>query len=215
MGNYPAYIGLCKEADSRLVGAYLNAKEVMVKFPEGTQFIFGKIEEKDGVRNDFLPIYAIRKDFYNLSNKFISTTEPSNDQWNMPTLNFTFNQAGAKKWGDMTYRNVGKTIAICINDRVHIAPKVMQKIDGGIGRITNLGTIGACSTMAAMLTAEDLLLPTKVTHIKTELLVSKPPSTPSPYWKLLLIFIATFALSFSLAYFIFKPNKPVSAKPRT
>src|SRR5581483_6919756 len=54
----------------------------------------------------------------------------------------SMNPSGAKTWARMTEKNVGKPIAIVLDDIVYSAPNVIQKIEGGNSRITMGGGSG-------------------------------------------------------------------------
>ncbi len=55
---------------------------------------------------------------------------------NEVTVRMEMNTAGARKWAKMTERNIGRPIAIVLDDIVYTAPNVIQKIEGGSSRIT-------------------------------------------------------------------------------
>ncbi|MDF1550876.1 MAG: hypothetical protein P1P88_23840 [Bacteroidales bacterium] len=49
-----------------------------------------------------------------------------------------FNLDGAKKWADFTKQNIGKSIAIIIDDQVYAIPLINGEIKQGIAWITGL-----------------------------------------------------------------------------
>src|SRR6185437_2200984 len=51
-------------------------------------------------------------------------------------VEMTMNKQGTKAWADMTTKNVGKPIAIVLDDIVYSAPNVEEPITGGQSRIT-------------------------------------------------------------------------------
>lgn len=58
------------------------------------------------------------------------------DQYNSPQVEFRFNPEGAKKFGDLTGKNVHKKMAIVLDRVVQSAPVINEKIGGGRGQIT-------------------------------------------------------------------------------
>ncbi|MBF0106283.1 MAG: protein translocase subunit SecD [Deltaproteobacteria bacterium] len=54
---------------------------------------------------------------------------------NMPYVSMSFNKAGAKKFGDLTSANVGKYLAIVLDDVVNSAPVIKSAITGGQAQI--------------------------------------------------------------------------------
>jgi preprotein translocase subunit SecD len=57
---------------------------------------------------------------------------------NKNNVEISFNLKGARKWAEMTRNNIGKTIAITIDDRVYALPTVMAEIREGRAMISGL-----------------------------------------------------------------------------
>ncbi|EDM23475.1 protein translocase subunit SecD [Caminibacter mediatlanticus TB-2] len=55
---------------------------------------------------------------------------------NQPAIFFTLNSQGAKIFGDVTGKNVGKRLAIVVDNKVYSAPVIQERIGGGSGQIT-------------------------------------------------------------------------------
>ncbi|HOF75001.1 MAG TPA: hypothetical protein PKY83_00855 [Bacteroidales bacterium] len=62
-----------------------------------------------------------------MTNIDLKTTKPDKD-----AVKITFTKEGSKKWAEMTRINIGKTVAISIDDQVYTLPKIMAEI--GVGR---------------------------------------------------------------------------------
>ena len=62
-------------------------------------------------------------------------------EFNEPEVNITFDQAGAADFERLTGENRGRLMAIVLDDMVHSAPQIREKIPGGRARIT-IGRIG-------------------------------------------------------------------------
>ena len=48
-----------------------------------------------------------------------------------PVVNLSMNSDGARKWAIVTGSNVGRQIAIVLDNKVHMAPNIREKISGG------------------------------------------------------------------------------------
>jgi preprotein translocase subunit SecD len=70
-----------------------------------------------------------------------------------PQVQLTFTAAGAKKFADITSRNVGKIVAIALDQQVIEAPTVQQPIIGGNAVITGNFTTQAANNLAIQLNA--------------------------------------------------------------
>ncbi|WP_457560318.1 protein translocase subunit SecD [Caminibacter sp.] len=55
---------------------------------------------------------------------------------NQPAIFFTLNSEGARIFADVTGKNVGKRLAIVVDNRVYSAPVIQERIGGGSGQIT-------------------------------------------------------------------------------
>ncbi|WP_457563014.1 protein translocase subunit SecD [Caminibacter pacificus] len=55
---------------------------------------------------------------------------------NQPAIFFTLNSQGAQIFGDITGKNVGKRLAIVVDNKVYSAPTIQERIGGGSGQIT-------------------------------------------------------------------------------
>jgi preprotein translocase subunit SecD len=179
-GNaFPPHIGLCKEADSSIISTYLNSNEVMKKFPADCRFIFGEYTQDKPTKGPLLYVYAVRKKPNKLSNSSISEAKPSTDEMNKPEISLWFNEEGTKQWAKLTEWNIGKALAICINDQVALAPVVIEKILSGACRITGLASTEASRVLSVLITSEELLLPVKIIQTKTTPIAAKPGTSLS------------------------------------
>jgi preprotein translocase subunit SecD len=55
---------------------------------------------------------------------------------NQPAIFFSLNSEGAEIFGDVTGKNVGKRLAIVVDNKVYSAPVIQERIGGGHGQIT-------------------------------------------------------------------------------
>lgn len=76
-----------------------------------------------------------------------------------PQISLQFNSEGAKKFGDITRRNVGKPLAIFLDDILIEAPTVQQEINGGDAVITGQFTTDQAKQVAIQLNAGALKVP--------------------------------------------------------
>lgn len=84
------------------------------------------------------------------------------DTSNYPVINFTLNAEGAKKFGDYTGANVGKRLAIVLDNKVYSAPSINERIGGGSGQISGNFTQEEARDVAVALRSGALLAPVKL-----------------------------------------------------
>lgn len=92
-----------------------------------------------------------------LTGESLASAEASVSNLNQPEVNITFDAAGARIFSDLTEKMVGKRMAIVLDDNVHSAPRIDEKIPNGSARIT-MGQAGAKSFDDWLMEAQTLAL---------------------------------------------------------
>lgn len=139
---YQSFIGSSRLQDTGIVNSYLSNPAVRNLFPGNVKFLWGKQERDDnGKLIPVLQLYAIKtipgKEGAELEGAAIKDAKQEFDQiTNEVAVSMSMTDAGGSTWARMTEKNVGKPIAIVLDDIVYTAPNVIQKIEGGNSRIT-------------------------------------------------------------------------------
>jgi len=95
----------------------------------------------------------------------LTDASPGFDQrTNEPIVNFKFNIRGAQRFGQVTTENVGKPLAIVLDNEVISAPRILQPITGGQGQISGRFTVQQANDLAVLLRAG--ALPAKLTIVE-------------------------------------------------
>ena len=89
----------------------------------------------------------------------------TNQQNGQNVVNLEFTDEGAKKFADLTTKNVGRTIAILLDGEVLTAPNVREPILGGKAEISGQKTLEEAQNLAVVLRSG--ALPVKVNIIET------------------------------------------------
>ncbi len=119
----------------------------------------GSIDDNAGLGNEVLPSLDEPGVFYILETAPVVTGEelvdaqPAFDQNGRPAVNFRFNPAGARKFGDYTAENIGSPFAIVLDEEVISAPVIQSHIPGGSGIITGRFTVEESTQLAVLLRA--------------------------------------------------------------
>ena len=164
--------------DTALVNEYLANPMVKNNFPSNAKFLWGKLgRDEQGKSYNFVDFYIIKtipgKEGAELEGEAIENASQEFDQMsNDVNVSMTMTNSGSRTWAKMTERNVGKPIAIVLDDIVYSAPNVIQKIEGGNSRITmGRGTGGntqliveEARDLANILKAGKLEAPAKIVH---------------------------------------------------
>ena len=84
-----------------------------------------------------------------------------------PVVNFRLDKEGARRFGDMTENNIGRALAIVLDDRVITAPVIRSAITGGSGEISGAFTSAEAHDLALLLRAGALPAPLHVIEERT------------------------------------------------
>jgi len=90
-----------------------------------------------------------------------------NQETGEPVVNFKLDSEGARRFGDMTKHNIGRALAIVLDDRVVTAPVIRSAIQGGSGEISGSFTSASANDLALLLRAGALPAPLKVIEERT------------------------------------------------
>jgi len=84
-----------------------------------------------------------------------------------PSVSIEFTDEGSKKFEEVTARNIGKPVAIILDNDIVSAPTVNDKITGGQAQISGSFTIDEANKLEAQLNAGALPVPVKLVEEKT------------------------------------------------
>jgi preprotein translocase subunit SecD len=82
--------------------------------------------------------------------------------FNEPFIPLVFDARGARLFDEITSENVGKRLAIVLDNNVYCAPVIQERISGGKGNITGLSTPEEASDLAIALRAGALPAPVRI-----------------------------------------------------
>lgn len=145
---------------------YINNDVVKNALPANLKFLFG-IEEKSAKGNiRYLPLYAIKtntgSEKATLEGDGVEEARQDYDELGRPAIKMVMTSTGAKIWAKMTAKNVGRPIAIALDDIVYSAPNVNGAIEGGNSEISGKFTVEEAQDLANILKSGKLDAPAKI-----------------------------------------------------
>jgi preprotein translocase subunit SecD len=103
-----------------------------------------------------------------VSGEDLTDAQPGFDQrTNEPIVSFRFNARGAKRFGEVTQKNVGRPFAIVLDNQVISAPVIREPILGGSGQISGSFTVEQANDLAILLRAGALPAPLQIIEERT------------------------------------------------
>ena len=84
-----------------------------------------------------------------------------------PIISFKLNEYGARKFSEITENNIGKSLAIVLDDKIVTAPRINTRIDGGAGVITGDFSFEEATDIVLLLRSGSLIAPLNIIEEKT------------------------------------------------
>ncbi|PCH94524.1 MAG: protein translocase subunit SecDF [Bacteroidetes bacterium] len=158
-------VGYVAIKDTGKVDAYLKSDKLKSIFPRDIRFMWvNKPYDED---EKFVQLVAIRVTSREgrapLEGDVIIDARQDYGQFsNQPEISMTMNSEGAKIWKRMTSENIGKSIAIVLDNYVYTFPNIIGEIPNGRSSITGAFTIKEAQDIANILKAGKLPAPARI-----------------------------------------------------
>ena len=136
------------------------AEALQGKVPEGDQILYERRSDERGSVSR-TPI-LLRKDPIVTGDALTAARAEIDRESRGWLVSFEFDREGARVFGDFTEKNIGKRLAIVLDDVVYSAPVVRSAITGGRGQITGTFTERDASDLAIVLRAGALPAPVNI-----------------------------------------------------
>ena len=160
-------LGYVRSSDTAALSDYLNLDVVKNQFPSNIKFAYGIPQKNDkGVKSDVLPFYALKtvegSDKAKLEGDAVQQASQDYDDRNRPAIKMLMTKQGERAWAQMTTDNVGKPIAIVLDNIVYSDPNVINPITTGTTEISGNFTIEEAQDLANILQSGKLPAPAKI-----------------------------------------------------
>lgn len=165
--QFAAAIGYIQARDTATFNNYMEMDVVKSKFPSNLVFMFGKPESEDPKAAGILPVYAIKTVEGNgtmakLEGEHVSDSRQDYDERGRVAIKMTMDKVGERIWAKMTGDNVGKPIAIVMDNIVYSAPFVNGVIPNGSSEITGSFSLTEAQDLADILKSGKLPAPARI-----------------------------------------------------
>ena len=102
-----------------------------------------------------------------LEGSALKTAGVSRDQLGMPSVSFELNSQGANTFAKITRENIGKQLAIMLDNKEQSAPTINSEINGGSGIITGRFSMEEANNLANLLKSGALPVEIKIVENRT------------------------------------------------
>lgn len=161
-----ALIGKTAQLEFKLVDEENSLDEAMKgNMPAGDEILYNTtVDIKTGSK--IKQPYLLKKRT-SLTGKYITDARVSFGQYNEPYVAMSFDNKGARIFERITGENVGKRLAIVLDNNVYSAPVINDKISGGRAQITGRFSMDDAKDLAIVLRAGALPAPVKILEERT------------------------------------------------
>jgi SecD/SecF fusion protein len=156
-------VGSAAIQDTARVNRYLRQPNVRALFPRELKLLW-TVKPQGSVEN-VLQLIAIKVPSRGeppLTGEVIVDARQDFSNTGAPEISMTMNSEGAREWRRLTGANIGKSIAIVLDDYVYSYPTVQAEIAGGRSSITGTYTLAEAMDLANILRAGSLPAPARI-----------------------------------------------------
>ena len=144
-----ALVGQTAQMTFHLVRSQLSAQQAQSQPPTP-----GTVEFPDSTNPNI--IYVVDDAALMTGEDLADAQAGFDSRTNEPVVNFRLSASGARVFGDVTAKNVGRPFAIVLDDKVISAPVIQTPILGGSGQISGHFTVQSANDLAILLRAGSL-----------------------------------------------------------
>jgi SecD/SecF fusion protein len=163
---FPAAIGYVKAIDTSKLNTLLHMDIAKSKFPSNMVLMYGKLDSDDpAVAKTVLQLYAIKtldNGQAELEGEHVAEAVQDYDDKGKVSIKMNMDKIGTNLWAKMTGKNVGKPIAIVLDNFVYSAPNVNEAITGGNSSISGNYTVKEAQELADILKSGKLTATAKI-----------------------------------------------------
>ena len=168
-GQGLAVVGYANARDTAEVDKIIYSEIAAQVLPAECKLRWGAKPEDFGGQNtkgDIFALYALKITEPNgrapLEGDVITSSKDDFDQMGHPSVSMQMNSDGARRWSQITKQNIGRGVAIVLDDAVYSAPRILTQIDGGNSSITGNFTIEDTKDLANTLNSGKMPAPTRI-----------------------------------------------------
>jgi len=162
-----ALLGKTARLEFKMVAEDVDPQQaVKGSLPSGTQLLYERrVDRRSGTTTE-LPIVVQEKTV--MTGDLLSDAQVRIDtRFNEPYVAIDFNALGAKRFDQITAANVGKRMAIVLDDTVYSAPVIRERISGGSAQISGSFSEQEATDLAIVLRAGSLPAPVNILENRT------------------------------------------------
>lgn len=163
----PYIFGYAAGTDTAAVNRIIEREDFLDRMPRNTTLLWGAspFAVQDG--RNYYELIGVRSQI-ELTGDVISEARVAFDPTtNIPEVSMTMNTEGARRWARITGANIGRPVAIVLDNYVFSYPTVRSRINNGRSSITGLGGLTEAEDLVNILLSGALPAPLEIIEERT------------------------------------------------
>ncbi len=153
--------------DTAEINKYIYSELAQQIFPSDLKLCWGATPSDMVNSKNVYELYALKKTGTNgraplEGDVIVDAKDEFHHVTGLPCVSMSMNSDGARRWATLTKANVGKAIAIVLDDAVYSAPRVNGEISGGNSEITGNFTVETTKDLANTLKSGRMPAPARI-----------------------------------------------------
>ncbi len=163
------------EENYRVVNKILNDSEVKRILPNDLRILFSAhtkaYDSQDGGKVNFYTLYFVNREA-GMTGEAVKEAKAelgsvSSEQMGQPIVNVRMNAEGTRTWARLTGANVEKRLAIVLDNKVQMAPRISSKIPNGRTVVEGFASLAEAQDIEIVLKAGALPAPIDIIEERT------------------------------------------------
>ena len=201
-----AMLGYANANDVAKIDEVINSDIAKKVLPADLKLLWSaKPARLEGAKGDFYALYAIKVTDPNgkapLSGDVIVNAKDDFSQGlgkSEPVVSMQMNTEGTRIWANLTKMNIGRAIAIVLDDVVYSAPRVNDEITGGNSQISGSFTPSETKDLANTLNSGKMPAPTRIVQEQVVGPTLGAQSIQQGFWSFIVAFILLMCVMLAL-----------------
>ena len=201
-----AMLGYANANDIAKINEVINSDVAKKVLPPDLKLLWSaKPARLEGAKGDYYELFAIKVTDPNgkapLSGDVIVNAKDDFSQGlgkSEPVVSMQMNTEGTRIWANLTKMNIGRAIAIVLDDAVYSAPRVNDEITGGNSQISGSFTPSETKDLANTLNSGKMPAPTRIVQEQVVGPTLGAQSIQQGFWSFVVAFILLMCVMLAL-----------------
>ncbi len=166
-GDQYCVVGYANEADTAAINAMLHSELAKSILPNDVKLLWSAKPAEGAIKKRTYELYCLRMTGVGerapLEGDVIESAKDDFDHFTgRPVVTMQMNDDGAREWANLTKKNIGKPVAIVLDNLVYSAPNVNQEITGGNSQISGSFTVEDTKDLSNTLKSGRMKAPVRI-----------------------------------------------------